>query len=735
MKKATEIPFRVAASATIERPKKGTPSLAAFASLALSAPQAWDGAEMWRADGPFSPLLDPARIGQAIENAKSLEELADIGVQALNPGPRRARGDSIECCMIAWRLWAMVEWTVAAAPDALRAQLPKDMDGKPRNGGQSGKSVEIVDPAQFGLLQWKVAKALLKALATPSDFEGLANGLAQFHAKMEIELQAWAEAHAPALIETVWMDTRDRIVLNRADGEVAEVGQANWRLRPLANAVMGQELATICAEPLQEPAARSEKEFKSHCANQRYFWRQESVIAAEWRMTADQGVDERGQKLIDSRLPPEGQTVGAVGAALANAFGLRSVAIHPVGGAQRAKQELVRAFCAFSSLSEVTGLPEKALGLGGTKLSVAAAFWASGRSDGVQAYFAWGTGGGADQEKCGNLVFTAPMSGLAHEWTHAWDMPWNSLTHKALPKGALEALNQARENLRKTARFEEPVSAATARTYWRGKERPVKAWMWDIFVYNDGAIFESLKARGTEEAKARAEIKRLPLKMPRQLKAVWAAIEEGSEKQIREKVLIAAKNFRVLTVDEEAPEKWALETARLLSIHRQELRDRRLDMKKAINEGPMRWEAGFRDKGADAPYWTAPHEMLARSAEKFAADKGGVGTLSLAEKMDFMCPFGEEAARSNTAFEDFFVAARPLFEAFAKKSEARGVASPITPEALATHERPETIISKAAFAQNWTPKIDLRTRLSEKPHAKIPVESTVSEPPRRKPRA
>lgn len=662
------------AEAAMPAEKSSSPSLAAFVARALATPEASDGAEKWSAIGPFSPRLDIARLAQTIERAASLEELADIAVQALNPGPRHARGASAECCMTAWRLWAMVEWTVTATPDALRALRDVKWDETPEFNPES---VEVLAPEQFAKLQWRAAKGLLAALALPDDFEGLANAVARFHANLETDFKAWASQNAPLLVQKVYWSTRSRVLLDRADGEVFQEGAPDWSMRPLANAILGKDLSEILSSLLKAPENCSEKEFAAYCAEQNYFWRQEANLAASMGMSGLSGSDAKAQKALDERLPDGRQSLEGIAAELANRFGLRSVAIHPVGGAHRAKKELIRAFGAFSTLSELSGLPAQSLGLGGMRVVAGIGYWAQGREQNTAAHFE--AKDFLSGEKSGAMSFTAPLRFLAHEWTHGWDFALRVNLEGLVSDEEKSALSHAREKLEQITRFEEPVSAATTRGYWRWREQPEKKRFFDYFFGSEELLAQSLKARGTETSKALVKGSRLPRQIRKQIQAIWPVAQHGSEKQIREKALEFAKNWSVLSDERITPEKWAFETALILLRERGALQARWLDMQKNKNWGPMRWEAAFMDKERKSSYWLAPHELLARAAERFMMPESGDSNPSLSfipqrTGSRMTRPWGEEAERSNKGFEVFFATARPAFEALASRCAERGLA-------------------------------------------------------------
>src|SRR5476651_2192860 len=100
-----------------------------------------------------------------IDNARSLDELADFGAQFLWPTTRRSQiGDSEACCARAWLLWARTRWIVAAAPDGLQVLDPATYSEETHTGG-----VFEISAPEFTRLQMHFAKQWAKALALAPD--------------------------------------------------------------------------------------------------------------------------------------------------------------------------------------------------------------------------------------------------------------------------------------------------------------------------------------------------------------------------------------------------------------------------------------------------------------------------------------------------------------------------------------------------------------------------------------
>lgn len=614
--------------------------------------------------GPFSLRFDPQRIEQDIERANGLEDLADLGFQALNPGPRRARGASEVCCTSAWKIWAAVQWMVSAAPDHTMVTLRKS--GSQWDGNADDQDVPLPSEA-FAAWQGTIAKRLLKALALPTSLDDLVESLNDFQRHLHRDLHAWAQEHHPECLSP-HRNWRTRVELNRLDGQTEVVGPDHNVDEELVRQLMGEDFIKTLNHPETFEEVPS---FTSFCDQQK--------VGMWWGASDSTSEMDRHQALVDRLLAPEEHTLTGLGTLLANRYGLRAVSIHPVGGARRAQQELVRAVGAFEALAKASGLPTASVGLNGLHLRVAATTVAWSRGGSTKAFFrANGARGIRSRLHPGEMVFTAPFDvpALAHEWTHAWDHHLEHLVQPLLLDDQRQALTGEFKRLRSVLSFEAPVFKTTTTTYRKSKEKAFQRLLWDSYdVGHEEFVTITCALRGTQETKARAAQGLRPAGFERALHNLWSVLREGSEKTIRAALQPILANFVGLTEDMVPPETFAMQCAYDLVVARRSLQAARAVQTQHPEWGPMRWEAALLDQARNAKesYWLAPREMMARAAETFFSND----PMPNRPSHQSMTPWGEEAVRASEAFLHFFQAARPVFTLLAQQRTVDGPAHPM----------------------------------------------------------
>jgi hypothetical protein len=648
-----------------------------FLDLAIQKLPFWREERLAAREAPFSPLLRPEEIERAVDEARSLDELADIAQQALHPAARHARGADRECAVLAWQLWSLATWTLAAAPDGVTTWQ------------EQGKGRTFVEPSKVAALQWEGSKRLIKGLAFAMSVEELALSLGRMHAENELWLRGWAQEHASSLVPALPEQSRMRVEIDRQDGQASVEVEASWEMRSLSNLVFGEDLAQALRRPPPEAKGMEPPEFERYCRALSLEADAEREIAKNNGMDGASGSDAKAHRLVDELLPADNHNLGALAALLANRFGLRSVSARPMGGAQKARQELTRAFGAFEALAERVALPSKSVGLGGLRIQVGMPRRVGMPNNTCAAYFRAASESGQDGP--GLMDFSAPFRFLAHEWTHAWDLRLAIMAKGRLTTEQAETMDKALESARKTALFEETATRHAAIAYARALSKPVKNdWLNYINPGLDepGYLLETCRLKGTAETQRIAQEGRLPPKMKREIRDIWRACERGSEKQIRAALLVFANQFEWLGGEDDVktegwtPQAWAMDFAFLLSKGRQDLRDQLSAMEQAKEAGPMKWEAAWQDRRSKAQkirtetYWGRPSELLARAAETFFSHSD-TPSLSLVDAKDWLRPKGEEAARMEAEFKAFFSAAKPAFESLATLRADCGDARPM----------------------------------------------------------
>jgi len=652
----------------------GQPGLLAFTALAASRPEAWDGAEAWPANGPFSSLLmglPPENSQQAIERAATWEEMADIGSQLLNPWAQKNRGASDDCARVAWEIWAKAQWTVSAAADGAMVSLRKP-------GAEPNRWTTedvLVPPTELAQLQWIAAKRLLAALSQPLHFEELSVSMANLRLDLDAEWLAWARQKSPRLLNrNPWPKRED---LMRLAGREPNLEEAHSETFKLADLILGQLIAIATEEPLKNPAMR-ELDARAWRAEQAYLWRQESREGAFWdeiSPNSEQTHDAEAQATVDQILPRSEQTLCALGQLAAQTFGLRSVAVYPFGGAHRAKTELIRAFSAFRSLANAANIPRASIGLGGLKLLAGAGFWAIGKKNANGSFLYNDDLGPTSKGLPGGVQLSAPIqpTSLAHEWTHAWDMGLVSRAQRTLPPETAQALAKAEIAVKQAALFKTPVSNPARRAYIRPYKREILRTLTQLFSLERSDLVATLSETGNPTAKTDAQEGRLPRGMAAQIRQIWRQIKIGDDNSVRAALLPVIRHF------EHGPggralDEWANDLISALAPDTKELRDRLLICQENPNAGRMRWNAILSEqKSGDTGYWTDPMEMLARASQRF------FDTIQPVSIYRATLPSGEEAERFNAVLKHFFEAARPAFDAVSATREKNKTVVQLTP--------------------------------------------------------
>jgi len=756
------------------RPAK--PSLLAFAGLAGSRPQAFDGvSKNWKDWDPLLPPLsqflspadrvDRAGLARLIQNASSLDELADLGHQALSPAARqKATGDTDNCCATAWSLWVHAEWIVAAAPDAFPL-----LDPWRQTDGPATRPVFFAPPQEVAALQLRFAKDFLVSLIEPTEMPELIVSMRAFSERVQQDLVDWSKAHwpAPANAAPIPLNaTRDRtFVMPSAEAIAVSGTQSSDNAMPsarpqnphfaraqlLAREILGYGL--FDKFPLSGTMLPSNESFETFCKNQAYFWTMEQkdtaqleLIAASARqldalsgavsvvgsatarsaspaLPASDAVPLRAKspaaRASMDALPPI-PTLGNMGAALADKFGLRAVTVSPFGGAKRAFDEIVRANQGFDALAAASDLPNRSIGLGGLALRLARSSYLT--RTGARAFFL-----PVDPElqashphAAGDLGFTAPFQSLAHEWSHGWDFMLKDMVADRLTPAQNEIYARAHQSIKTSILFEEPASQKDRQNYLR---RTSKAALADVlFKWKNSedampfapsqavaqspsssssaasvssaseSLLAALKAHGTDETHLRAKNGLLPVDFSKNLRAVWRAAKTGSESATASALAACLSTF----VDptrfaesgvsvEKAAERDAKRAIDVIQIYLNGV----AIMKDKPNWGPMRWRS--ENMNLHAPdfgylptidYWSRPTELLARSAEVFYLNPR-TPELSLVPAHRFTFPQGDEAARAADAFRDFFADARPAFLAAQSVRPAESPLSLSQPQASA----------------------------------------------------
>jgi len=655
----------------------GQPGLSAFTALAASRPEAWDGAEAWPANGPFSSLLmglPPENIQQAIECAATWEELADIGSQLLNPWAQKNRGASDDCARAAWEIWGQAEWMVSAAPDGSMVSLRKRVE----NGNHWMPEDVFVPPAELARLQWAAAKRLLAVLAAPFEFEELSSSLASLRLSFDAEWFVWAQRECPGLISRATVTSLDKRMPpvepeRRSDEDIRD------EIYGLAKLILGDDIESATSYPLFDFPMK-DLEARAWRANQAYLWRQESRPGAFWdEPCSDTGRtrDDIAQAAVDCLLPRNQQNLCALGELLTREFGLSAVAFNPFGGAHRAKLEMIRAFSALTALADEAHMPPAHIGLGGLKLLLGVGFLTGDRKK-LNGTFVFNEDmGPVSKNLAGAIRLSAPIqpTTLVHEWTHAWDKGLLSCAQTAMAPEAIQTLVAAETTLRQAALFEMPVSNATRRAYIRPHKREILRTVSAVFSLQRGDLLTALCESGNLTAKLNAQQGLLPREMRNQIRQIWRQIQKGDDDSVRIALMPTLRHF------EQGPngrslDDWATDLLSILAPSTKVVRDRLLISKNLPNAGPMRWNAILLEQQTgNKGYWTHPMEMLARSSQRF------FDTIQPLSIYSPTLPRGEEAERFNAVLKRFFEEARPAFDAVANNRNKSGPVVQLNPPA------------------------------------------------------
>jgi len=750
---------------------------------------------------PHSRLMQPAervdrvRLAQMIDSASSLDELADIGHQALLPMPRRAQtGDSEDCCAQAWLFWTMTQWAVAVADDGILALNPSgspisavaDLAAAtalsetqatperastldPQQRSALGSPFFSMPPEEFAPLQLRFAKDFVLSLAQPRDFAELTQSMRSFMNRLQSALAEWCDIHWPSASPASFMATstaasasaspsilgfvvRPTPAAEDAAGESDESNDSNasgeWspqrqKAVELSKAFLGDLLFRNLLS--DTPFLRENRKFDRFCETQRSFWNTERArlnqylgeCAHEAATRAAPGATRSRLDYFHDADPALAQadmaaSLGSVAQGLCDKNGLRAVFINPVGGSRRALAELFRADFAFAVLAERSGLPPRSLGLGGLTLSVANATHLIGHNNAGHFSRHSQLAPHARQAQ-GELSFNAPFSALAHEWTHAWDFTLAQAVSGLLPAAVEEKWSAAREALRQVVKFDQPATPADALRFARGIRRTHLAWargnlaqkplpdapnlaayaQWPDFVLSELARF------GVPEVKERAKNGVAPRNVNQSLRAVWRAIKTQGPEAVERRLQTLYADLLDPAILCESVSIEALARHGSERIHEMgKLFHHFLHAQKTHPHwGPMRWSAqtnarlfsAGRGTGPEPfDYQFRPEELLARAAESHFHAPGQPG-LSATDPDLFNTPRGDEARVSGAAFDAFFQAARPAFEAAAALRPLRPAVDVSTPAA-----------SPAEPPLSWRPPATLTLRAKAPLPAKMP---------------